>query len=234
MSGHCRTKGSRVAGLARHCGLVLLLAGGALHASAAEVTVRDVASGQPLENAVVEIFVDREASEADISAAQVIQRDKTFVPHVTVVPVGGAVAFPNRDTTRHHVFSFSPAKTFEIKLYLEDTPPAIVFERAGVVVLGCNIHDHMLAFIVVSEATAHAVTGADGRARFDALPPGEHRLRVWHPRLEDTHQQWWEGRVEAGATRDVALELRASAPLERRTSPLQQRLREAGEAGRVR
>lgn len=221
-----------MASIARHGALALVLAGCALHAAGTEVTVRDAATGRALTEAVVEVFVETAPPPDDDGAAQVVQRDKTFVPHVTAVPVGGVVAFPNRDTTRHHVFSFSPAKTFEIKLYLEDTPPPIAFERAGVVVLGCNIHDHMLAFIVVSEATAHAVTDNDGRARLDSLPPGEHRLRVWHPRLDDTHQQWWEGRVEAGAKRDVALELRASAPPERRISPLQQRLREAGEGGR--
>tara|TARA_R110002049_G_scaffold47110_12_gene136285 strand:- start:2133 stop:2876 length:744 start_codon:yes stop_codon:yes gene_type:complete len=222
-----RARSTLAVATAFRTGLAAVLACAALQVAATQVTVRDAASGEALENAVVEVFVEGVAARDVNVGAEVIQRDAAFVPHVTAVRVGSAVGFPNRDTTRHHVFSFSPAKAFEIKLYLKDEPPPIRFERAGVVVLGCNIHDHMLAFIVVSEATAFAITGAEGRAAFADLPPGQHRLRVWHPRLEDTHQQWWEGHIDADVPREVALELRASPPPESRPSALQLRFRKA-------
>lgn len=195
-------------------------------AEAATVRVVDAETGEPLARAVVEAWHPAPSDGSD-EVQNVIQRDATFIPTVSLVSQGASVRFPNRDTTRHHVFSFSPAKTFELELYLQDTPPPIVFDKAGVVVLGCNIHDHMEAFIVVSEASSAVLTGEDGVAELGTLPAGRHRLRVWHPRLEDTHRQWWEGEIEAGADRRVALELRATPPPPGDPSPLQQRFREA-------
>lgn len=197
-----------------------------LSANAATVVVVDAASGQPLADAIVEV-VPEDAEPRAPSEAEVIQRDAAFHPKVTRVPTGSAVSFPNRDTTRHHVYSFSRAKTFDLELYLQETPPPVIFDTAGVVVLGCNIHDHMQAFIVVSDA-AHAVTTqADGVAQFPDLPAAEHRLRVWHPRLDDSHQRWWEGNVSAGQQLTVPLSLEATPPPEPSLSPLQQRFRDA-------
>jgi plastocyanin len=109
------------------------------------------------------------------------QKDKVFVPFVTVVQAGSSIEFPNRDAVRHHVYSFSPAKNFEIKLYAGTPAAPIVFDKPGEVVLGCNIHDNMLAFVLVVETPWFAKTGADGRARIDALPAGDYEVVVWHP-----------------------------------------------------
>lgn len=194
-------------------------------AAAARLTVTDAASGAPLEEAVIEVYAPGHRVPA--AHSRVIQRDATFIPHVTVVPVGGRVSFPNRDTSRHHVFSFSPAKVFDLELYLQDTPPPVRFGTPGVVVLGCNIHDHMQAFIVVSEAPLVAVTGPDGEATLPELPSGRHVVRVWHPRLDDTHQRWWEGRIAAGDSLRVPLELRATLPPPPEPSALQKRFQQA-------
>lgn len=112
------------------------------------------------------------------------QIDKQFVPAVNVVPVGAAVQFPNKDQIRHHVYSFSPAKTFEIPLYAGTPKDRVVFDRPGVVVLGCNIHDWMRAYVFVTAAPYFAATGDDGTARLRGLPPGEYQLTLWHPRLQ--------------------------------------------------
>ncbi|GHE21346.1 methylamine utilization protein [Halomonas urumqiensis] len=208
-----------------HMILLTVTLGFACPTLAARLAISDAATGQPLENAVVEIFHGDMPPAND--ANQVIQREATFTPHVTLIPTGSQVSFPNRDTTRHHVFSFSPAKVFELELYLQETPPPITFDRPGVVVLGCNIHDHMRAFIIVSDAANMVLTGSDGTARFDELPTGTHRMRVWHPRLEDTHQQWWEGEIAPGESREVMLELQASPPPTPEPSRLQQRFRQA-------
>lgn len=199
---------------------------------AAKVIVSSI-EGQPLENAVVEVYyeIDSEKNpsrEQNSSQEQkVYQRDAAFHPHVLAVPTGSSVAFPNEDTTRHHLYSFSSAKTFELNLYLQETPPPVSFDQAGVIVLGCNIHDHMQAFIVVSDAPYKATTGADGTLTLPPLPPGEHRVRVWHPHLDDSQEVWWEGTITDADQLSVSLELEAMPLPAPALSPLQQRFKDA-------
>jgi len=194
-------------------------------ANAAKITVNSD-EGLPLEDAVVEVYYDS-ASANQPQEQNIYQRDATFHPRVLTVPTGSYVGFPNQDTTRHHVYSFSPAKTFDLNLYLQETPPPVHFDQAGVVVLGCNIHDHMQAFIVVSDAPYAAITNADGTLTLPVLPPGQHRVRVWHPRLDDSQQRWWDGTITDTDQLDVHLELNALPPPEPTLSPLQQRFKDA-------
>jgi hypothetical protein len=112
------------------------------------------------------------------------QINKEFVPYVLPVQVGSSVNFPNRDNIRHHVYSFSPTKTFELPLYSGTPATPILFDKPGVVILGCNIHDWMIGYIYVSESPYFAKTGADGKTVLADLPPGEYVVRTWHPRLE--------------------------------------------------
>jgi hypothetical protein len=93
------------------------------------------------------------------------------------------VTFPNFDTVRHHVYSFSAAKTFELKLYAGVPNAPVTFDKPGVAVLGCNIHDRMAAWVVVADTPWSARSDADGRARIEALPAGSYKLSVWHPGL---------------------------------------------------
>lgn len=134
------------------------------------------------------------------SIETVEQLDYEFVPKVKPVLIGTSVRFPNKDKGRHHVYSFSPARRFELPLYSGTAAiPAVVFDKAGVVTVGCNIHDWMVAYIYVSESPYFAKTGADGLARLDRLPAGRYTVKLWHPRL-------------AGAERDTAraIELQGS------------------------
>lgn len=161
--------------------VAMAAAAGATHAAPLEVRVLD-AAGRPLSGAVV--FVESREAQAAVRPArqvEIVQVDRRFDPPVTVVPVGTAVSFPNRDTVRHHVYSFSPAKRFEIKLYVGTPASPVVFDRPGIAVLGCNIHDRMAAWVVIVPTPWHARSGADGMARLPDVPPGLHRLRVWHP-----------------------------------------------------
>ncbi|RKR07675.1 hypothetical protein C7446_0491 [Kushneria sinocarnis] len=211
--------------------LLALLLLAAMPVAAAGVTVADAATGQPLANAVVALYPRAGHSSAPPPVrASIVQRRATFMPHVLVVPPGSRVSFPNRDTTRHQVYSFSPPLTFSLNLYLRETPPPVTFDRAGVEVLGCNIHDHMQAFIVISEAPFSAVTAADGRVALE-VPAGPYRLRIWHPLLEDTHQQWWEGQLDADEQRRVALTLRASPPPRDEPSELARHFQQALQQG---
>ena len=157
----------------------------AVQASAAPLTVRVVDSGgHPVSDAVVTLRPS--GSSAHPSAAgkfSVSQKDMQFHPFTLVVPVGAKVSFPNLDPTRHHVYSFSPAKRFELKLFAKDQSRSVVFDKPGVVALGCNIHDAMTAFIVVTDSPWTAKTGRNGIAQFADAPNAPGRVTVWHPYL---------------------------------------------------
>jgi hypothetical protein len=112
------------------------------------------------------------------------QREMQFEPFVLIVPVGAQVAFPNLDPFRHHVYSFSPAKTFELKLYSRDETRSVRFDKVGLVALGCNIHDDMTAFIRVVDTPYAGKSGAGGAVLLRDLPPGPASLTVWHPYLK--------------------------------------------------
>jgi len=155
----------------------------AAQASAAPLSVRVVdAKGQPVRDAVVTLHAAGGASRpAPSGNYSVSQKDMQFHPFVLVVPVGAKVSFPNFDPTRHHVYSFSPAKQFELKLFAKDQSRSVTFDKPGVVALGCNIHDAMTAFIYVSDTQYTARTGANGVAQFANAPAG--KISVWHPYL---------------------------------------------------
>lgn len=141
-------------------------------------------SGKPLTGAVV--FVESPAAKAALrpgAAVEIAQINRQFSPAVTVVAVGTAVSFPNRDTVRHHLYSFSPTKKFEIKLYVGTPAAPVVFDAPGVAVLGCNIHDNMAAWVLVVESNHFGLTGSDGKLSLAQVPAGHYRLRAWHASL---------------------------------------------------
>jgi hypothetical protein len=182
-------------------------------ASAAEITavVKD-REGHPIADAVVvAVPVEGVPHFAPPTAREIMdQIDQEFVPRVKPVLVGTSVYFPNKDNIRHQVYSFSPAKPFELRLYAGTPAKPIVFDKPGVVVLGCNIHDWMIAYIYVSESPYFAKTGPDGSAQLKDLPPRQYTVRVWHPRLqgpEDATRQPanLNGSPRAELTWDLAL-----------------------------
>jgi plastocyanin len=147
------------------------------------VSVRD-AAGRPVPDAVVTVRSARAAASQQIHfpwAMQMSQQDISFAPHVLIVPVGAEVTFPNRDRVRHHVYSFSAAKRFELKLYGREDTRRVVFDKAGVVPVGCNIHDQMLGYIYVVDTPYAAKTGDTGDAALRDLPDGAATLTVWSP-----------------------------------------------------
>lgn len=132
---------------------------------------------QPLENAVVEISSPPPTPAPDTPVI-VDQVDKQFLPTVQTIRVGQYVSFPNSDDIRHHVYSFSPAKPFELKLYAGKPEKPLLFEVPGVVVLGCNIHDSMVGYVYVSQGTP-LLTNANGLVHLatESLPS---KIYVWH------------------------------------------------------
>ena len=116
---------------------------------------------------------------ANVTVAQV---KRELNPFVTIVQTGTAIDFPNRDPIKHHLYSFSAAKPFEIKLYAGQPSTPIVFDKPGAVALGCNIHDWMEAYVLVVDSPYFGKTNSKGQARVVNIPPGNYRLKIWHPR----------------------------------------------------
>ncbi|WP_440106767.1 methylamine utilization protein [Acidovorax sp. BL-A-41-H1] len=163
--------------------LAWLVCGSAV-AATVQVDVSD-AEGRPLSDAIVYL----ESPEArklvkPLADAEIVQEGRQFVPAVLVVPTGTAVMFPNRDKVRHHVYSFSPAKKFELKLYAGTPSSPVVFDQQGVVTLGCNIHDRMVGWVVVVDTPYFGRSAAGtGKLQIDNVPAGRYTLRTWHSRL---------------------------------------------------
>ncbi|MEO5773698.1 MAG: methylamine utilization protein [Sphingomicrobium sp.] len=167
--------------------MILLLAfvGLVSPAQAAPFTVRVVdVSGRPVGDAVVTVRPAAGARPMKVGRAfTVTQKNLQFHPFVMVVPAGATVSFPNLDSTKHHVYSFSPAKTFELKLFAKDQSRSVRFDRPGVIALGCNIHDSMSAFIIVTDSAWTATSDSKGFVRFPDLPGSAAAMTIWHPYL---------------------------------------------------
>lgn len=174
-----------------------------------EVRLLDAQTREPLADVVVSLTpIDATGKTAGPSPstppAEIIQRDEEFLPYVTAVRTGTPVAFPNRDTVQHHVYSLSKPKKFELPLHDPGKADTVVFDQPGVVAVGCNIHDWMLAYIVVVDTPHFAVSRSEGRVTFANLPDARYRLELWHPRIRKP------------ITEEISLP--AAAPLERALS----------------
>jgi plastocyanin len=181
---------------------VLLIAGKAM---AADLTV-SVRSppGEPIANAVVTVETAQAPalSQARLGwPSEMVQHDLQFDPFVLVAPVGATVSFPNQDKVRHHVYSFSPTKRFELKLYGKGETRSVTFEKAGVVAVGCNIHDGMVGFIKVVNTPYAAKTPLSGDAVIRNIPAGPVTIRVWHPYMRGPEAAATASLPAAGAVR---------------------------------
>lgn len=146
-----------------------------------EATVSTPA-GKPVEDAAVVVEPVLDAALKPRKMASIEQRNREFMPYVTIVQAGTLIEFPNHDPVKHHIYSFSPAKLLEIKLYAGKPVQPVLFDKPGEVALGCNIHDWMEAYVLVVDSPYFAKTGSNGKALIRNVPAGHYRLRVWHPR----------------------------------------------------
>jgi plastocyanin len=182
-------------------------------AQAADLTVVvKTPQGRPVADAVVTAYPNAAYDKSRIRfawPAKVTQRNMTFEPFVLIVPVGAEVSFPNLDTVRHHVYSFSPAKTFELKLYGQDETRSVRFDKPGVVALGCNIHDQMSAFVVVVDTPFAAKTDASGQAVLRGMPGDQARIDVWHPYAKAKGNHVTHSTALSAGRDGVTLDLRA-------------------------
>jgi plastocyanin len=166
---------SRLAAAAALC----LLAAGA-RASGVAVAVHDSA-GAPLADAVawLELEPGQAMPKGALRTAEIEQKSLKFMPLVTVVQTGTRIDFPNNDKVRHHIYSFSPAHKFDQKLYSGTTATPQIFDKPGIVVLGCNIHDKMVAYVRIVDTPYFVKGDTAGVGRIDA-PAGKYVLKVWH------------------------------------------------------
>ena len=184
--------------------LAALLSSGVLHA---EFLVR-VDSQGALEGAVVTArkLGGSTGGPAPPTAVQMLQANRQFDPFILPVPVGVPVEFPNRDDTAHHVYSFSPIGSFELPLYRGNASRPVIFDKPGVVPLGCNIHDWMIGYLYVVDTPWYAQL-AHNSARFEDLPAGTWEIRIWHPAIDHLPTPAWQVTVSgAGQSETLSLD----------------------------
>lgn len=164
---------------------LLAVLGVGLSAAVASAATIGVAVTDATGNALPDVAIYAEPAAGmsiykALQGAQIEQRQRKFLPLVTVVQTGSAISFPNNDTVRHHVYSFSPAKPFELKLYSGVPGQPILFDKPGTVVVGCNIHDQMVAYIQVVDTPYFGKTDAAGKLTLEGVPAGKYTLKAWH------------------------------------------------------
>ena len=156
---------------------------------AAELSVRVAdAQGNAVADAVVTIVAQNGMASPDArvpgpQTRTIDQKNETFIPYVEIFRPGDSVVFHNGDHTRHHVYSFAPARQFEFVLPSGESSAPVQLEHVGVVAVGCNIHDQMITYLYISDAPWIARSDAAGRVVIGGLPPGDFQVRVWHPQL---------------------------------------------------
>jgi len=118
---------------------------------------------------------------ATLATKTMSQKDLTFHPRLLPVEVGTKVEFPNLDDTYHNIFSYSPAKRFDLGRYPpgEKPTPSVIFDRSGLVTVRCDIHEHMRALILVLDTPYFTITDAQGHYRLTNLPAGNFTLKAW-------------------------------------------------------
>ena len=165
--------------------LVAIAGAGCCLAGELDVGVID-RQGRPVGDVVVAVapVVSHQSGSAPTSSVM-DQRDLAFLPRILVVAVGTSVEFPNNDTVSHQVYSFSTAKKFQLPLYKGSLHSPVTFDREGLVVLGCNIHDGMVGYIYVTDAPFFGKTDAGGLLHLADLAAGDYRLTIWSPFIAD-------------------------------------------------
>jgi plastocyanin len=184
-------------------------------AATLEVGVLD-REGRPVSDVVIVVTPSQGPVLATPSGtpahASMDQIDRQFVPRVLVVRTGTPVDFPNSDSVAHQVYSFSPPKRFQLSLYRGQVYPPLIFDKPGLVVLGCNIHDDMLGYIYVTPSPYFGKTGAEGTLRLDGLPNGTYEVTAWNPRFNEATDEITKG-VQLGVHAQPAVTLRLTKAL---------------------
>jgi len=207
-------------------GWALLLGLWAVNGLAASLDIQLLDNrGKALGEAV--LWIEPGPSQSGTAPALMDQKRRQFAPYILPVQVGTTVSFPNSDPINHHVYSFSPAKRFELRMHQHKAAAQeVVFDQPGLVTLGCNIHDWMLGFILVLDSPWFTQADQDGRARLDFTPAPGQRLHVWHPRINEASET--TQRALAG---EASLTWQLASPLKRDPRPKTPPMRPQGKGG---
>lgn len=189
-----------------------LLVTALLPAQAATLTVNLTSgSGAAVEDAVVYLMSNQTMKlPVRTPNARIDQISKTFVPPVSVVQTGTRISFPNKDNIRHHVYSFSKAKKFEIKLYADTPAKPVLFDQPGYVVMGCNIHDNMIAHMLVVDTPYFAVSDKRGVAQIMDVPAGDYSLIAWYYMRPDLDAAVTPLKLKADQTQTLVIKTRST------------------------
>ena len=183
--------------------------------------------GKPLSDAV--LWIEPGPAQSQPATAAMDQKKRQFTPYVLPVQVGTTVSFPNSDPINHHVYSFSPAKRFELRLHQQKAAPQEMrFDQPGLVTLGCNIHDWMLGFILVLDSPWFAQTDKQGKARLNFETAAGQTLQLWHPRIADPQEA-----LSRAVPGDGTLTWKLSGTLKRDPRPKAPTMRPQGKGGYV-
>lgn len=189
--------------------VALLLLSSIANAVPLEVLVVD-RDGKPVPDVAVYLHTSGVAAGLAKPGTTAImdQVDIKFAPNLLVVQSGTAIFFPNSDTVAHHVYSFSHPNHFKLPLYKGDTQPTVQFDNAGVVILGCNVHDNMLGYILVVDTPTFAKTDSSGTAHFDITPNTVNTASIWSPRIRDDAAQLSRSlEIETGASTYITFQM---------------------------
>ena len=159
-----------------------------------------LANGRP--GGLAAVWLEGNAKGKPLAKAMIDQRDRTFIPHVAVVPVGTRVDFPNNDTVMHNVFADYNAKILDLKAYGRGASRNVVFDKEGLVVLQCNMHSEMGAFIMVVDTPYYAVADKNGRFMIKDVPAGKYVVHGWHESKQISKE---ERVISAGSTLNLSL-----------------------------
>jgi plastocyanin len=181
----------------------------AVDASELHITLL-TSDAKPMPNAVVYLMSSEKLAQQEIDRTAIMdQIDRQFLPHILVVQKDTQIRFPNSDSIKHHVYSFSQAKVFELQLYKGLDAEPLLFSKTGVVELGCNVHDWMLGYILVVDSPYFGKTNSSGEMTL-SVPNGDYQLQIWHPRIVQTAESL---RQNINMTGDTTLLLNLSQPL---------------------
>lgn len=193
----------------RWIGFALCFAASTAFATNLDVNVHD-RNGRALSQVVVLLEAASESGKAAGSTSAVVdQLHQQFVPGVIAVRTGTAISFPNSDSVSHQVYSFSPAKRFELGLYRGVPRDPVIFDKPGIVVLGCNIHDNMIGYVYVTDAQYFGTTDDEGHLRI-AVSQGTYRVRVWSPRFSKADNAS-ERTLEVSGESPVSLQIQVAS-----------------------
>lgn len=206
--------------------LLLALLGTLAQAQTLEIVLLDN-QGKPLSDAV--LWIEPGPAQSQPATALMDQQKRQFSPYILPVQVGTTVSFPNSDPINHHVYSFSPAKRFELRLHQQKAAPQEMrFDQPGLVTLGCNIHDWMLGFILVLDTPWFAQTDKQGKTRLDFDAATGQTLQLWHPRIADPQEA-----LSRAVPSDGTLTWQLTGALKRDPRPKAPAMRPQGKGGYV-